>query len=132
MRRRRWLRRTGRSLIQQQATLFGIAREQRRPLELLPRLVEPPQLHQEIGSHRGQQVIGLERGFLHERIHQLQPGGRTEGHGHGHGAVQFHHRRRLDLGQCVIERHDAFPVGLRGGAGAGMAGGDLRLQHVRS
>ena len=61
----------------------------------------------------GSRWYARERRLVHERVDELQAGGRPERHRHRDRAVQLHDRRRRELGQRVVERGDARPVGLR-------------------
>ena len=63
-------------------------------------------------------------------IEQVQPRRRALGHGHRGRPVRGHHRRRLVAEQFAVQHGDLRPVGVRGGAGTGMAPGDRGLQLV--
>ena len=62
------------------------------PLELGLRLGRPPQLHQQVTAHAGQQVIAAQSGLSGELVHQVQAGLGTERHRQRDGAVQLDHR----------------------------------------
>ena len=67
-----------------------------------------------------------------QRVDELEAGRRAERHRHRDRAVELDDRRRRELGERVVERGDARPVGLLGGARARVAGGDRGLQRVRA
>ena len=123
-----------RGAAQQQRPLARVARERRGALELGARLVVAAELAR--AGRRARSAAGGSRasdGSSTQRVDQLEP---------GRGAER--HRRRAtarfssttgDGATCaerVVERGDARPVGLLGGAGARVAGGDRGLQRVRA
>jgi hypothetical protein len=89
-----------------------------RALELRARLVEAAELGEEVAAHARQQVVALERRLRGQRVDELEAGRRAERHRDRDRAVQLHDRRRRELGERVVERRDARPVGLLGGAPA--------------
>jgi hypothetical protein len=73
-----------------------------------------------------------QRRFGSQGVDQLEAGLGAVRHPDRHGPVQLDDGGRAELGQRVVERGDARPVGLLGGARAGVAGGDGGLQRVRA
>src|SRR5439155_6380822 len=65
-------------------------------------------------------------------VDDVQAAGGAVRHRNGHRAVELHHWGWGEPGQGLIERGDACPVGVLGGAGLGVAGGDRGLQYVRA
>jgi hypothetical protein len=57
---------------------------------------------------------------------------RSERLGNRHAVVQLDNGGGADLSQAVVERGDADPVGVLGGGGSRVAGGDRGLQGVRT
>ena len=96
------------------------------------RLVEAAKLHQQVAAHAGQEGIALEGGLCGQPIDQLQTGSGTEGHAEGDRPVQLHNRRRSKLGERIVERQDAHPIGLLRGARPGVTGSDGGLKRVRT
>ena len=66
----------------------------------------------------------------HQLVDQLEPGGRTLGHGNGHRPVQRHHGRRRQLHELSIEKGDLPPVGVFRHDRGGVARGDGGLHLV--
>ena len=92
-----------------------LLRHPRRALELGARFLGAPELRQQIAAHARQQVVALQRRLVGERVDELEPGRRTERHRDRDRAVELDHRRRRQLGERVVERGDARPVGVVGG-----------------
>src|SRR6266404_1741339 len=77
-------------------------------------------------------MVGLKRGVGGERINNVQSSLRAERHGDGYGAIEFDNRTRSELRERGVKRRDAWPVGSRWRVCARVAGGDGRLQRVRT
>ncbi len=75
-------------------------------------------------------MVAPERRVVGDGVEDCETRGGAEGHGVGDGAIELDHRARRHLGEHVVERRDAPPVGLLGLAGPGVAGGNGGLQHI--
>jgi hypothetical protein len=76
-------------------------------------------------------VIAGQRPARGQRVQQRQAGLRALRHAHRDRPVQLHHRGRVDPAELPVDPGDHRPVGVGGLVGAGVAGGDDRLQLVR-
>jgi hypothetical protein len=76
-------------------------------------------------------VVAGQRPARGQRIQQRQAGFRALRHADRHRPVQLDHRRRVDPAELPVDPGDHRPVGLGRLGGAGVAGGDDRLQLVR-
>ncbi len=123
---------TGDRARQQQLALGVVVAQVGRARELLARLGQPPQADEEVAAHAGQQVVAAQRGLVGERVDELEPGLRAEGHHDRHGAVELDDRGAGERRQGVVQRDDPRPVGLLDAAGPRVAGGDRGLQRVRA
>jgi hypothetical protein len=99
--------------------------------ELLPGTTMLPDAAEQVAGDRRQQVVMAKLPNVEQGQHDVQPCLRSECLGDRHAAVQLDDRGGADLGQTVVERGDADPVGVLGGGGATVAGGDGSLQGVR-
>ena len=104
--------------------------QRRSTFELVARLLRPAELPQEVAADGRQQVVRLERGLGHERVHKFEACSRTERHPHCDRPVQLDDRRRRELRDRIVKRHDARPIRLRRRRRPSVAGGDRRLQGV--
>src|SRR5262249_1476879 len=101
-------------------------------LELRLGLAEPAELEEKVASDTGQEVVGLEGGLRDERVDELEARSRTEGHRDRHGAIQLHDRRAHELGEGIVARGDAPPVGFGGGTRASVTRGNGGLEGIRT
>src|SRR2546428_8790771 len=90
-----------------------------------------PSLTRRSPRTEGQQMVAPEQGLRGERVDERQPFRRAEGHRHRDRAVQLDDGGGRDVGERIVERRDARPVGLRRGARARVTGGDCGLERVR-
>ena len=65
----------------QERPLPGILRQRSRALELGARLLDPPQLREQITTDARQEMVPLQRRIGRQRIHELESRGRTTGDG---------------------------------------------------
>ncbi len=93
-------------------------------------LVDARQPPQQVGTGGVAQVVVAQFAARQQLVHQPQAGRRAVAHRHGHRAIQFHHRRRSQAQQHVVEPDDLRPVGLRRAGRLGMHGDDCRLQGI--
>src|ERR1051325_9975575 len=114
----------GGGALQKERALAGVARERGGALELRARLAEAAKLEEQVTPNARQEVVGLERGFRRQRIGDLEPRCRPECHPDRDGAIQLHDGGRCELGEPIVERHDARPVRLFRRAGPRMTPGD--------
>jgi hypothetical protein len=99
--------------------------------ELRPRLLGSTELLEQVSAHRGQQLVVGQRPLGAQRLHHVERRPRAERHPDRDGAVQLHDRRRNELGERVIKRDDALPVGVLRDPRLRVAGGDGGLPRVR-
>jgi hypothetical protein len=77
-------------------------------------------------------MVSLERRLGGQRIDELEARCGTERHRERDCTVQLHDGRWRELGEGIVERHDALPVRLRRGTRSRMTGGDRGLERVRA
>src|SRR5256885_6357403 len=118
----------GGALLQEPA-LREVVGERCGTLELQAGLGGPAELSQEVPAHGREQVVRAERWLIGEAVDQVQGGRGAVRHPDGDGAVELDDRRWHELGERVVERHDARPIGLRRGRGPRVACGDRGLQR---
>src|SRR5919198_4123544 len=118
--------------VEEQSALAGVAGERCRALELHTRLVEAAELRKEVATHGRQEVVRLERRLRRQCIDERQACGWTERHGERDRTIELHDGGWRELGERVVERRDARPVRLFGGARPGVVGGDRGLERVRA
>src|SRR5437667_362928 len=116
--------------VKQEFAFTCVARQRCAALELRLRLGEAPELEKKVSANAGQEVVGLERRFRNERVDELEPRRRTEGHGVRDRAIQLYDWRGRKPGERVIERSDSPPVRFCGRTRTRMARGDGRLNGV--
>src|ERR1035438_1072211 len=103
-----------------------------RTFELLPCLVVAAEPDQQVPAHTRQKVVALERRLVGERVDTFQARCRAVGHGDRDRLVEPDHRRRHELGECLVKRRDLCPVGVLAGPRLRVARRDRGLQHVRA
>src|SRR5882724_13338817 len=90
------------------------------------------ELAEQITADAAEEMIGLERGFAYQAVHDRQRRFRSLGHADGNGAVEFNDRRTNQSCELRIKRGYAQPVGLLGRPRLRMAGNDRRLQRIEA
>ena len=119
--------------VEQEGPLAGVARERRRALELRARLVEAPELGEQVAAHAGQQVVARERRLSRpaRRRAPAPPRARTPSQT-ATARLSSTTGEGVTCGERCVERGDARPVGVLGRARPRVAGGDRGLQRVRT
>ncbi|HEY5398064.1 MAG TPA: hypothetical protein VIL16_22000 [Trebonia sp.] len=115
--------------------LAVVGGERGRALEFPARRLGPAEAGEQVGPDRREQVVAAQRGVACQGIDDGQGLGRAVGavgHGDGDGAVELDDRGRGERAEGLVERDDAGPVGVGGGARPGVAGGQLGLEDVRA
>ena len=87
-----WNRPSRGGAIEEQFVLPRVAGEQCGALEFHARLLEAPELLEEITAHARQQVVVLEEGVRCQSIDQIKARFWPESHAHRDGAIEFDHR----------------------------------------
>nr|QPG01997.1 hypothetical protein WM98B_00144 [Acinetobacter nosocomialis] len=111
----------------EEATLGRLPDQRQRASVGRPRLLGSPQASAQVGAGGVREVVVGQLAAAEDRVERGQPRRGIVVHRHRNGAVQFHHRRRLEPQQQVIEGDDLRPVGGGGGGRLGMDGRDGRL-----
>src|SRR5215831_16173392 len=73
---------------QKQLSLAGVLHQGSRAFELFASIVGASELREKIASDAREEVIGTQRGFVDERVDELEARGWPERHRHRDGAVQ--------------------------------------------
>jgi hypothetical protein len=84
------------------------------------RRLERAEPAQHIGAGSMKQVVSIELPRGTKFVDKSQPSLRSLGHPYRDGAVQSHHRARLDPRQLAVKRRDLRPISRRGASGFGM------------
>src|SRR5690606_3297272 len=88
------------------------------------------QLQEKIGSHARQQMVAAQCRLVRKRIGEREPRGWSKCHRYRDRAVQLDDGRTRELDECIVERDDSLPVGVRTRTRACRAGGDGGLKRV--
>src|SRR5262249_36688706 len=72
---------------EKQLSLAGILRQRSRAFEVLASVIRASELREKITPDAREQVVSAQRGFVGERIDELEPCGRPERHRHRDRAV---------------------------------------------
>src|SRR5436190_7462551 len=116
--------------VEEHRALARVAGERGGALELGACLLAAAELSEEVAADARQQVVVAEFRLRRQRVDELEATGGPAGHGNGDRTVELHDGGRRERGQDLVERRDAFPVGLLRAARPGVAGGDRGLHHV--
>ena len=116
---------------QEHLPLTPVARQRGCAFELRGGLGIASEPREQVAAHARQEVVTTELLGLEERVDELEPRFGPERHADRDRTVEVDDRRRHELRERVVQRHDSLPVGVLGDAGAGVAGGDRGLERVR-
>src|SRR5581483_1078197 len=97
-----------------------------------PSFSRPVQPAVHIGTSGMRQVVIRQSAMLQHCLDMGQTHLWTIAHGDSHGAIEKHHRRRLNSHQLVVKRNNLSPVGGGGRFRLGMNGSNRSLQCVRT
>jgi len=115
---------------QQHFAVARVLRERGRTLELRARLGMPCEPFQQIATRSRQPGIVAQRGFLAQRIDEIERRLRPLRHAHRHGAIQAHHWRCVECEKRIVDRDDLRPVRRRRARRARMARRERGLQRI--
>ena len=127
-----WVNLAGCGAGEEEVAFAGVAGKGGRAFELGAGFGVAAQFIEEVGADSGEKMVARKRGFGSEGIYECEAGLGAVGHGDGDGTVEFDDGGWSELGKFVVEVYDAGPIGFRWRAGAGVAGGDLGLDEIRS
>jgi hypothetical protein len=77
-------------------------------------------------------MIGLERSFRREGVHEFEAGGGTGSHRDCDGAVELDNRRGHEAGELLIQLHDGRPVSFGRSSGTCVTAAIGGLNDVRA
>jgi hypothetical protein len=115
---------------EEEFALAGVAGEGSGASEFGLGFGEAAEFEEEVAADAGQEMVRLERGLGGECVQEFEARGGTEGHGEGDGAIQFYDGRGREVGERLVERHNARPVGFFGSTRSRVARGDGGLERV--